>query len=302
MPQKIAVAIIHGVGRQGPNFADKMKKELKERYAKARNIPVAQAENEIVFQTVYWAPVLEDKEKTLWEKVQQGGPLDFISLRKFMVSFVADAMAYQPLPYEQSVYEDVHTVFAQKLKALADPATGAGPDAPLCVIAHSLGTVIVSNYLYDLHTTLKPGSTKNLIPAKVDALKGDTPLENGETLAFFVTMGNPIALWSLRYKNPQFGIPIQVPTPLIQQRYPGLGGWKNFYDEDDIIAYPLKQLNPKYQSANLEDLEVNSGGLFSSWNPLSHNGYWTDDDVTKPVTNYLVQMWRAANPAANPSG
>ena len=29
-------------------------------------------------------------------------------------------------------------------------AQEAGPDAPLCVIAHSLGTIIASNYIYDL--------------------------------------------------------------------------------------------------------------------------------------------------------
>lgn len=296
MPQKIAVAIIHGVGRQGPGFADAMVEELSKRYAKARGIQTEQTKNEIAFKPVYWAPVLGNREDTLWKQVQLGGPLDFISLRKFMVNFVSDALAYQPLPTEKSIYEDVHAVFARALKELADQAAGAGPDAPLCVIAHSLGTVIVSNYLYDLHVTLKPGSTKNLIPQKVADVRGNTALENAETLAFLVTMGSPIALWSLRYENPDFGIPIQVPTPLIQQRYPGLGGWKNFYDEDDVIGYPLKQLNAAYQSANLEDLQVNSGGIFSSWNPLSHNGYWTDDDVTKPVTNYLVKMWRAANP------
>ena len=35
-------------------------------------------------------------------------------------------------------------------QTLAELAQEAGPDAPLCVIAHSLGTIIASNYLYDL--------------------------------------------------------------------------------------------------------------------------------------------------------
>ncbi len=298
MPQKIAVAIVHGVGRQGPNFADGMIKELSERFGDALKMNAAQVKTALAFGPAYWAPVLGGKEDLLWTQVQKGGPLDFTSLRKFMVQFAADAMAYQPLPGEKSIYEDIHEVFAQALHKLADPVQGAGPNAPLMVIAHSLGTVIASNYFYDLHASAPGPAGKSLVPQKVRAVQGATPspLEKGETLAWLVTMGSPIALWSLRYENPTFGVPITVPTPGIQQRFPGLGGWKNFYDEDDIIGYPLKQLNDSYRNANLQDLEVNSGGIFSSWNPLSHNGYWTDNDVTKPVAGWLVETWKKVNP------
>lgn len=34
MPQKIAVAVVHGVGKQDPQFADDMAQELREHFAK----------------------------------------------------------------------------------------------------------------------------------------------------------------------------------------------------------------------------------------------------------------------------
>jgi hypothetical protein len=124
---------------------------------------------------------------------------------------------------------------------------------------------------------------------------GDTPLERGETFTLFYTLGSPIAMWSLRYPN--FGVPIAVPSPELSKYYPNLKGeWVNFYDEDDVIGYPLKTLNEAYRKAIKADRQINAGGLLSSWNPASHLGYWTDNDVTKPIAQELVRTWRAVNP------
>jgi hypothetical protein len=193
------------------------------------------------------------------------------------------------MPSERNVYVDVHSVFAD---ALANVARRGGRDLPLVVIAHSLGTVIASNYFYDLQESPKRASAKrpDLVPKAVRENMGDTPLERGETLAWLFTMGSPIGLWSLRYENPDFGVPIRVPAEAFVKAHPGLRcGWVNLYDEDDVIAYPLKGL---YPGAILEDVQVNVGNLLSSWNPLSHNGYWTDGDVTDRIAGDLADFWR----------
>lgn len=292
MTQKIALAIIHGIGNQDPHFADGMKQELLDRFGAKTGLG-SQAGQELIIEPVYWAPVLQSRQKLLWNRVSSGADLDFVSLRKFMVEFAADAIAYQPLPGERSVYEEVHGCFAESLKKLA---AAAGPDAPLCVIAHSLGTVIASNYFYDLQASQRAPSKKSLVPKSVQKISENTPLEDGETLTWLFTMGSPIAIWSLRYKD--FGRPVQVPAPKLRKRFPQLRcGWANFYDEDDVIGYPLKTLNADYRKAILYDEEVNAGGLLSSWNPLSHNGYWTDNDVTKPIAEHLAQTWKDVQPA-----
>ena len=63
--------------------------------------------------------------------------------------------------------------------------------------------------------------------------------------------------------------------------------WLNYYDPDDILGYPLKSINEPYDNTVSEDIPINVGGLFSSWNPLSHIEYWTDDDFTKPVSKFI---------------
>lgn len=289
MPQKIAVAIIHGIGNQTHDFADEMMAELQSRFAKLVAGQTTNPSLELVMKPVYWASELQAQETELWARLRKGGELDFLSLRQFMVNFAADAIAYQPAPKDRDAYDRIHARVAASLNDLAGTA---GPSAPLCLIAHSLGTVIASNFIYDLEKNAR----KKLISRKVRNEMDDTPLERGETLTSLYTFGSPIALWSLRYAD--FGRPIAVPSPKLAGHHPAVAPvaeWINFYDEDDVIGYPLRTLNDAYKAAVKEDIQVNAGGWLSSWSPLSHNGYWADNDVTKPIAEGLAKVWQRAN-------
>lgn len=289
MPQKIAVAIIHGIGNQTPDFADETMTELRSRFSKLVAGQSPDPASELAMEPVYWATELQDQEAELWSRLRKGGDLDFLSLRQFMVNFAADAIAYQPAPKERDAYDRIHARVAASLNTLA---ANAGPAAPLCIIAHSLGTVIASNFIYDLEKNAR----KKLISRRVRNEMDDTPLERGETLTSLYTFGSPIALWSLRYDD--FGRPVDVPSPKLVGHHPAVvpvAEWINFYDEDDVIGYPLRTLNDAYKKAVKEDIQVNAGGWLSSWSPLSHNGYWTDNDVTKPIAAGLAKVWQRAN-------
>jgi hypothetical protein len=264
-----------------------MAQELKDRFAREMGKKLKDPASDLAILPVYWAPVLQGAEEELWKRMKRAGELDFTTLRRFLVDFAADAIAYQPTPTDRRIYDGIHEKFAEILNGLA---TEAGQKAPLCVIAHSLGSVIASNYFYDLQHP-----ERSLIARNVKKRIGNTPLERGKTFALFYTLGSPIAIWSLRYPN--FGVPIAVPSPELSKYYPNLKGeWVNFYDEDDVIGYPLKTLNEAYRKAIKADRQINAGGLLSSWNPASHLGYWTDNDVTKPIAQELVRTWRAVNP------
>lgn len=289
---KIAVAIIHGIGAQKPNFAEPMRKELTKRFAALIEGLTARPAAELVIEPVYWAEVLQAEEDKLWACLAAGSRMNFKALRRFMVNFAADAIAYQPAPRERNAYEKIHQELARTLNRLA---VTAGADAPLVVIAHSLGTVIASNFLYDLQKQTE-NRRRRFLPAAVRQTMEATPLTWGETFTAFYTFGSPIALWSLRYR--EFGQPIRVPSPALaahHPRLPAVAEWINFYDPDDIIGYPLKQLNEAYRAVVTEDRRVNVGGALSSWNPLSHNAYWTDNDVTKPIAAGLARLWLRAN-------
>ncbi len=287
MTQKIAVAIIHGVGAQDARFAEPMVEEIAERFANQLPKTVENPKSELVIVPVHWAPVLQTAQTQLWRKVNQNANLNWMRLRRFMIEFVADAVAYQPSPREKTNYDAIHARLAKAFNTLA---FDAGPKAPLCVIAHSLGTVIASNYFYDLSASR---SRKLLSNAVINEM-GQSALEKGETLTWFHTLGSPLAMWSLRYDN--FGKPISVPSTKLVKHHPALkGGWINYYDNDDVIAYPLRSINDAHKKAIKEDREINVGGILSSWNPMSHNQYWTDNDVTKPIARNLADTWKAIN-------
>lgn len=285
--KRIAVAVVHGIGNQKSDFADSFSVQLKKYFAKSISAFVKDPEAELVIKPVYWAPVLARDEDLLRLRLKKGGRMDYKGLRNFMLDFAADAVAYQPTASDKQAYAEIHGVFAQTLSYLA---LEAGSDAPLAVVSHSLGTVISSNYIYDLQND----AGKALVPVSVKAAMGVSPLERGDTFSRFYTLGSPIALWGLRYND--FGVSIQMPPEKLHTHHPNVKGeWLNFYDPDDVIGYPLKSVNSSYDRSVTKDVQVNIGGLLSFWNPLSHSYYLDDKSVIVPVAQSLVSLWKEAN-------
>jgi len=57
-----------------------------------------------------------------------------------------------------------------------------------------------------------------------------------------------------------------------------------------VLGYPLKAINQRYAQVVADDIPINVGGIFSSWNPMAHQKYWTDNDFTKPVTRFIQDL------------
>lgn len=247
MTQKIAVAFLHGAGTPDEHFADEMIRKIKRGFSE--KLGIDNAEQELVVDAVFWSSVFEEEEKKLLKRLQQNNDLDYLRLRRFVVEFLADAVAYQPTKQGSQNYDHVNAFLAESIRKLK---VKTGHNAPLCIISHSLGSVVASNYFYDLQfkrENIGPKTMKNT---------SDTPIEQAETLALFYTMGSPLALWSMRYPN--FGMPIHVPSLGLEKIHPHVQGeWINFYDKDDVLAFPLKSLNGYYQAAVAKDIEVNAG-------------------------------------------
>ena len=64
--------------------------------------------------------------------------------------------------------------------------------------------------------------------------------------------------------------------------------WDNYYDPDDVLGWPLRQLSNSFNI--VKDHDINAGGLFTSWNPLSHLKYWSDKDVINPLADILKNL------------
>ena len=293
MTHKVALAYLHGMGDQPPDFADDTFAELKSRFANhIRNVHPNNPQEELVTAGVHWAPVFANIQGTLWQRLIAGGDMDWRKARRFMVHFLGDAAGYQPNSGSTGRYEEVHRIVARGFHNLKDEA---GPDAPLAVMAHSLGAMIASNYIWDLQ---KPNLLDPAVLAEmgVTNLASASPLEQGKTFTLFFTLGTTIPVWSLRYSNPDFGTPIAVPAPGLLPPYSTLpAGWWNFYDVDDILGYPLRELNALYQAVVTEDVEVSVGSFFTGWSPLSHTSYDEDRNVLGPIALKLAQTWRTMN-------
>lgn len=289
MSTKIAIAIAHGicVGNEFDNeesvrYTGGMSQALKLKLAElagqsgGEDEKLEWADSKIAISAVNWTPVLREERKDLYHRLGVEKLDSFFGLREFIFQAIADSLTYQVTKEKVDdlwSYDGIHRCVADSLNELAKEEQ-AGSDAPLCIISHSLGTVISSNYIYDLQTS----------KTQIDV--GDTPLERGETLTSIYTLASQIPFWSLRHPN--FDSPILVPSKKLSQYYPNLEGeWINFFNKSDIMGYPLKSLNKAYSDAVTKDKEVNAGGLLESWNPLSHCSYWTDKDVVNTIASSL---------------
>lgn len=272
------VLVIHGIGDREKAFADAFEKTLNERVrgglvllAKGYELSDPPASDPIHCISGYWAHVTEAVERALGRRTF-GGKLDF--LRRFGMRFMGDVIAYRGA----DVYDEIHGTLADALRAHVMPGSGH-----VSIIAHSLGAVIASDFVYD--HTLKVGRSFRD--------------EFGASLVNIFTLGSPLALFAMqsccgdgRAFDPEdildrFDRPIRVES--------STGVWLNLYGRGDIIGYPIKWVNRAYREAVTADLAVEVGSFLTHWTPLSHGEYWSDEDVVRPIAEKLAIDFAAIN-------
>lgn len=264
MNAELAILVIHGMGSQTPDFAEKMIRELNDRVSDLDKDPET-----IAWKSIYWADILEKRQLKYLRDAKRTGDLDFIRLRKFLLTALGDASAYQKVDSkENTTYEEIHNRIETEIKDLYSSQLDSTPK-PLIVLAHSLGGHIMSNYIWD-----KQKSNNSSL----------SPFERMNRLSGIITFGCNIPLFTFAYKKVE---PITFPPKKLPQHLKNKSKWLNFYDPDDVLGYPLKPINSEYRKVVTKDIPINVGGILSSWNPLSHNKYWTDNDFTKPVAKFI---------------
>lgn len=260
---EVRIAVIHGMGSQQPGYSAPMREEINRRLG--TNATRAR------WAEIWWADILEAREKAYLQAANANNELDWISLRRFMLRAFGDASAYRRTANVcTSAYREIHTRIRNAIATL-----DSGEDTPLIVMAHSLGGHIISNYIWDMQQ------------GKPVAPPADSKFQRMETLAGLITFGCNIPLFTLAHKKSDIR-PIRFPGRGLNAAQRKKTRWLNFYDPDDVLGYPLKAINARYAKVVSEDRAINAGGLLTSWNPMSHQGYWTDDDFTKPVARFIA--------------
>ena len=289
--KKIGILTIHGVGSQEPAFSKK--------FENAVNRKLGSKAGNFVWQEIYWAEALKEREDHLWESMSKARlgnrpfPLDWHNLRQFVIHNVGDALAYHSDVYQEinkatSARYLIHQIVSASV-GLLQGKLKSETGSPIVIIAHSMGATIMSDYIWDCQNPPQGHKWKG-IPTHVG----------------FITFGCNIPIFSLTYKG---AVPIRFPGNVIRygknEKLLEKARWLNFLDRDDILGWPLKAFyqntkpNPmpkNYPHATVRrivDREIDVGSLFTSWNPMSHEKYWTDNDFIKPVAEYLNDLLTA---------
>lgn len=264
---KVGIAVIHGMGSQKKGFERPMVEELTNRLAK-----LGVGQSDVAWEPIYWANVTEPRQMEYFKDADRDGDLDWKKLRKFVLTALGDASGYRKTgDTKNDIYDAIHAIVGQALAQLSKQVSS--PNAPLIWIAHNLGGHIMSNYIYDTQKSVTAGKLKN-----------KSKFERLETLRGILTFGCNIPLFTFAYRKSEVK-PIKLPRGAV---------WDNYYDPDDVLGYPLKPISAAYNKTVRSDFSINSGGIATSWTPLSHNGYWTDNDFTKPAAQFIADIVNAA--------
>lgn len=291
---RTGVLVVHGIGVQSEQeFAVTFIAEVRRRLAE-RGVGAA----EVAFGRGYWADLLNDRERALLAEMAAGGPLHYRALRDFVVNFLGDAVAYRRgTPDRRNLYYDVHARLLAEVRALRAQLDHV--DAPLVVVAHSLGSVMVSDFIWDAQ---HPGRGCGVAAEAA----GGSDFERMRTLAGLVTFGSPIPLFTLALPKVLAIAPPRA-SPALAPAVRAVARWENYYDADDVLGWPLRTLAPgaalgtgewAYADAVDADHAIDVGGAIAAWNPLSHTAYWRDRDFLGPAAAQIAAVVKAARGGA----
>lgn len=171
----------------------------------------------------------------------------------------------------------------------------------LHLIAHSMGAMIANDFLHGLfaHTSRRALEVKgsvaqpSFITSEVLKEQKRTTVDSFEywrqqagqrlVLGSIASLGSPLPLLLLRSQRmvDAFGTGniLSADEIGLAEGTPGIV-WKNFYDADDLFAFPVRPLFGDHP--NIQDVEVVSGR-----DPWSHEAYWGCRDVQEKVAALL---------------
>ena len=309
------IVFIHGIGDEPGGYSAWIQERIFATFSKSvfRITGQSPPEDSLHFVETLWSVVTKSQQVKLWNslfpklEIPEKTPLrlswksiltelltDAVSnpkkfwyqlkywswVRKTIVVYQGDLIAYIESP-GQNKYKAIHDRVYESIDACAKQtvktdATAQNP-ALVTIVAHSLGSVIASDLLYD--ALMKKN---RWWPAQL-------------RLANLFSLGCPLSLYTLRYKNSsdEFKHPVRMQDPN--------GLWINIYDPQDIIGYPLKPLNPAYCDAVFVDKEISLGHWWNLWHfllrntPFSHYMYWEDYAVAKMIGQKAALDWLQTN-------
>ena len=279
MTNNIAVLTIHGMGNTEKSYSDGLRKKLRQ--------ALAGKWDHVHFGEIYYQDIFQKNQNMLFDRFKKNDDIDWLRVRKFLLFGFSDAAGFERKANEpNSAYEKVQNRILDRIDAAYDEI---GPNGKVIIVAHSLGCHIVSNYIWDAQCKIaSQGAWCN------EGFEDSPP---GSDLDKFRRLKSLKYLYFSGCNIPIFiaGIP-QAKIQSITSSSKGYSfKWKNFYDPDDVLGWPLKSLNMRigkhsFKTEVNEDNAINVRGWGTMWNPLSHNKYWKDKHFLAPLVNDLEKL------------
>ena len=244
------IFVIHGVGDQQIGYSAEFQGSVQQHVGAMSSCSADDVR--VIYKEIRWSEETQAIQDALDQRFQAVDGLGQDTLRGIMLNLVGDALAYQESERGRLVYDAIHEHLDQARRDVRDQV---GTSVEYSIVAHSLGSVIASDYCHNNRDNF--------------------------TLTNFFTMGSPIALWCMRAGMPSAADkPIEVVRPH--------GAWINILDDDDVIGWPLKAINEHYDRAVDFDYITQIGGVMSRTLPTSHRGYWSDGNAHKPIAKKIA--------------
>lgn len=264
--------MIRGSGESGFNRQEKFLKRLDKKLHRKGIDP-----DEIHFEFADWYSPLQIQQEAVLDRMKAAGiKLRARITRKLIITNIGDLINYGGKPNLPGfAYVETHKLVHKSMLALK---ARLAPEAPLIILASSMGTEIINNYIWDRqHPKEDP-----------DPL-GASGFEQFNTLTGLFTFGSNIPIFAASHNIDSLE-PIEFPSENLKPHLRTAAVWENYYDKNDSMGYPIKPLNDKYGNCEVKDIQINIGGLLSFWNLLSHFGYWKSRKLVKRIATYIDQV------------
>jgi hypothetical protein len=273
--KELGLLMIRGSGQTGFKRQELFINRLKQKLEKAG------FETEVLaYEVVDWYGPIQEQQELILERMKKARiRIRSKRFRRLIISNIGDLINYGGKPgFPYYGYEETHKLVHKTILKLKNQLN---EQAPLLIIAASMGTEIINDYIRDRQTAASEG--------KDDPL-GKSAFERLETLTGLFTLGNNLPIFAASQHIDEIH-PIDFPPPKLSPELQKIAVWENYYDKNDAMGYPIKPLNRYFREhASLMDIQINTGGPLLSWNFFSHFGYWRSRKLVRRLAAHIGKL------------